>query len=44
MSVLLQGVPKNCAPKGDVDSIVSLFTRLNRSSVNLEFETLFESI
>ena len=28
---------------GAVDSIISIFTQLHRSSLNLEFETLYES-
>ena len=38
-------VPRLCGfCGGAVDSIISVFTQLHRSSFNLEFETLFESI
>ena len=44
------GCPNKIVPRlcgycvGAVDSIISNFTQLHRSSFNLEFETLFESI
>ena len=38
-------VPCLCACcGGDVDSIISVFTQLHRSSFSLEFQTLYESI
>ena len=38
-------VPRLCGCcEGAVDSVISLFIQLHRSSFNLEFETLFESI
>ena len=46
----LLGISKTCVPHlcgycgGAVDSIISVFTQLHRSSLNLEFETLYESI
>ena len=45
----VQGVPQNVPRlcgycRGAVDSTISVFTRMHRSSFNLEFETSFESI
>ena len=40
----MQGVLKNCAPFGAVAFIVLVFTELDRSGFDLEFETLFVSM